>query len=94
MGILQDAAGHPLAQLYFQQSAGTQIVIAVAGFLAVTVFFNVLQQFLFRNPSDPPLVFHWFPLIGSTITYGIDPPKFFRDNRAKVGRQTIKLSPT
>ncbi|RFU75695.1 eburicol 14-alpha-demethylase [Trichoderma arundinaceum] len=85
MGILQQAAGHPAAQLFFEQGTGAQIVIGVAGFLAVVVFFNVLQQFLFKNPTDPPLVFHWFPLIGSTVTYGIDPPKFFRDNRAKYG---------
>ncbi|KAK4085384.1 uncharacterized protein Triagg1_374 [Trichoderma aggressivum f. europaeum] len=85
MGILQDALSHPTAQLYFEQSVGAQVAIGVAGFLAVVVFFNVVQQLLFKNPSDPPMVFHWFPFIGSTVIYGMDPPKFFRDNRAKYG---------
>lgn len=86
MGILQDAAGHPLAQLYLQQGIGAQIAIGVAGFVALSVFVNVMQQLLFRNPTDPPLVFHWLPFIGSTVIYGMDPPKFFRDNREKVGK--------
>lgn len=92
MGIIQDAAGHPLAQLYFQQGIGAQIVIGVAGFVALSVLINVVQQFLFRNPSDPPLVFHWFPFIGSTVIYGMDPPKFFRDNRAKVGKSIPNIA--
>ncbi|KAL2866788.1 cytochrome P450 [Aspergillus lucknowensis] len=58
------------------------------GLLALLVFavvVNVLQQILFKNPNEPPLVFHWFPFIGSTISYGIDPYKFFFDCRAKYG---------
>ncbi|KAL7789395.1 cytochrome P450 51B [Trichoderma ceciliae] len=85
MGILQEAAGHPAAQLLLDQGTGVQIAIGIVVFLAATVFFNVIQQLLFKNPSDPPMVFHWFPLIGSTIIYGMDPPKFFRENRAKHG---------
>ncbi|KAL7945949.1 cytochrome P450 51B [Trichoderma barbatum] len=85
MGVLQDALSHPTAQLYFEQGIGAQVAIGVAGFLAIAVFFNVVQQLLFVNPSDPPMVFHWFPFIGSTVIYGMDPPKFFRDNRAKYG---------
>lgn len=90
MGIIQDAAGHPLAQLYFQQGIGAQIAIGVVGVVALSVFVNVMQQLLFRNPTDPPLVFHWFPFIGSTVIYGMDPPKFFRDNREKVGKSDIR----
>jgi hypothetical protein len=44
----------------------------------------VLNQILFKNPLEPPVVFHWVPVIGSTITYGIDPYKFFFECRAKV----------
>jgi sterol 14-demethylase len=32
------------------------------------------------------VVFHWVPIIGSTITYGIDPYRFFFENKAKVSR--------
>ncbi|KAL7820027.1 cytochrome P450 51B [Trichoderma gracile] len=85
MGVLQDAANHRVAQLYFQQGIGAQIAIGAAGFVALAVIINVLQQLLFKNPNEPPMVFHWFPFIGSTVIYGMDPPKFFRDNRAKYG---------
>ncbi|EGR51226.1 lanosterol 14-alpha demethylase [Trichoderma reesei QM6a] len=85
MGVLQDAANHRVAQLYFQQGIGAQIAIGAAGFIALAVLINVLQQLLFKNPNEPPMVFHWFPFIGSTVIYGMDPPKFFRDNRAKYG---------
>ena len=30
------------------------------------------------------MVFHWLPVIGSTVIYGIDPFKFFFDCQAKV----------
>ncbi|KAL2834518.1 cytochrome P450 [Aspergillus cavernicola] len=54
-------------------------------FLVVAVIVNVLRQILFKNPNEPPVVFHWFPLVGSTISYGIDPYRFFFDCRAKYG---------
>jgi sterol 14-demethylase len=37
-----------------------------------------------KKHSAPPTVFHLFPIIGSAVTYGIDPYKFFFDNREKV----------
>ena len=46
---------------------------------------NVLRQLLFKNKNEPPLVFHWVPIIGSTISYGIDPFKFFFACREKYG---------
>jgi hypothetical protein len=55
-----------------------------AAFLTVVVALNVLQQLLWKNPTDPPLVFHWFPIIGSTITYGMQPVNFFFENQKKV----------
>ncbi|BCR95244.1 cytochrome P450 [Aspergillus luchuensis] len=59
--------------------------IGLSSLLAVSVILNVLRQLLFKNPNEPPLVFHWFPFIGSTISYGMDPYKFFFDCRAKYG---------
>ena len=62
-------------------------VLGAIGFLAllsVSVVFNVLRQVLFKNPHEPPVVFYWFPFVGSTISYGMDPYKFFFDCRAKV----------
>lgn len=83
MGLLQDVAG-PLSARFAQLGLASQIGVSIAAFLFVVVFFNVLSQIVKRNPNEPPLVFHWFPIIGSTITYGMDPPRFFKDNRAKV----------
>jgi len=84
MGFLHDFAG-PLSHQFSQLGLASQIGVAIGSFLVVTVVLNVLQQILFKNPNEPPVVFHWFPLIGSTITYGMDPPRFFDENRKKVG---------
>lgn len=83
MGILEAIAG-PLAQEISQRSTGTVVAAAVAAFIVLSVVLNVLNQILFANPNEPPVVFHWFPIIGSTITYGMDPYRFFFDCRAKV----------
>ena len=60
-------------------------VYGVLGLLAA-VLLNVTHQLLFRrwNKSEPPLVFHWIPFLGSTISYGMDPYKFFFSSREKV----------
>ncbi|KAG6005396.1 lanosterol 14-alpha-demethylase [Claviceps maximensis] len=85
MGVLQQVAAHPLMQQYQALGMGYQIVIALVAFIAASVILNVANQILFRNPNEPPVVFHWFPFIGSTVTYGMDPPTFFKENRAKFG---------
>jgi len=83
MGFLQEVAG-PLSQQFSQLGLGSQIGVVVGSIVFVSVFVNVMRQVLFKNPNEPPMVFHWFPLIGSTITYGMDPPRFFAENRKKV----------
>jgi hypothetical protein len=83
MGLLGNVAD----LLGFQLSAKSLALTSVLGFAAfivLAIVVNVLQQLLFRNPTEPPMVFHWVPLIGSTIAYGIDPYKFFFKCRAKV----------
>ncbi|KAF8754120.1 cytochrome P450 [Rhizoctonia solani] len=43
----------------------------------VAIALNVAWQLLIpRDPSLPPLVFHWVPIIGSAIAYGDDPLAF------------------
>lgn len=73
-----------LSQQISQRGFGIIIATSFGCLLVLTVVLNVLSQLLFRNPYEPPVVFHWFPVIGSTITYGTDPYKFFFDCRAKV----------
>ena len=67
-------------------TASMPLVLATvaAVLLLVTVAVNVLRQLFFKDPNEPPVVFHWLPFIGSTIPYGIDPFKFFFDCRKKV----------
>ncbi|GAB0136073.1 lanosterol 14-alpha-demethylase [Epichloe bromicola] len=85
MGVLQQVASHPLAQQYQTLGLGSQMAMAIVAFIFLSVALNVANQLLFKNPNEPPMVFHWFPFIGSTVTYGMDPPKFFQENRAKFG---------
>lgn len=66
-------------------SPGLSTVVAVfTASITVIIVSSVLRQILFKNPSKPPVVFHWIPFIGSTVTYGIDPYKFYFDCQAKV----------
>ena len=60
----------------------------LSGSLAVGVAYiiaNIIRQLLFPNIKEPPVVFHWFPWLGSAITYGKDPYKFLFAARAKYG---------
>lgn len=68
------------------ESVWTLALVGALSFISLSVVVNVLRQLLFKSPHEPPMVFHWFPFVGSTISYGIDPYKFFFDARAKVCR--------
>jgi hypothetical protein len=75
--------------LEYVSEASASSLFAIAGlgfaaFLSIAVILNVLKQLLFKNPNEPPLVFHWFPFVGNTVTYGIHPYKFFFACREKV----------
>ncbi|KAK9331480.1 cytochrome P450 [Lipomyces starkeyi] len=64
---------------------GHLVLAGMATFVVVAIVVNVLSQILFRDPNRPPVVFHWIPFFGSAISYGMDPYKFFDDNRKKFG---------
>ncbi|KAF7327900.1 Lanosterol 14-alpha-demethylase [Mycena kentingensis (nom. inval.)] len=70
----------------------------------LAIVFNALWQVLVpRKTSDPPLVFHWIPIVGSAIWYGNDPIDFFTACQEKYGnvftfillgrKVTVALSP-
>ncbi|KAG0651148.1 Sterol 14-alpha demethylase [Hyphodiscus hymeniophilus] len=84
MGLME-AITDRLAEQVSQRGIGIVVAAGFAAFLTLAVVLNVLNQILFKNPNEPPVVFHWFPILGSTITYGMDPYKFFFANRAKYG---------
>ena len=83
MGLLAVVAGFLNGQAP-SRSIGPIVAAAFISFCVLAVIFNVLGQLLFRNPHEPPLVFHWVPFFGNTIVYGIDPYKFFFGCRQKV----------
>jgi len=83
MGLLS-AVVVPLSEQLSIRSLGVVIAAGLFSFCVLAVVLNVLNQLLFKNPNEPPVVFHWFPVFGSTIVYGIDPYKFFFDCREKV----------
>lgn len=83
MGLLADSISR-ICEACSTQSVSALVLLALGSLIALSVIVNVLKQILFKNPNEPPVVFHWFPIIGSTVTYGIDPYKFFFSCREKV----------
>ncbi|KZF26892.1 cytochrome P450 [Xylona heveae TC161] len=84
MGVFAGIAG-PLANHLAQASTPVLVAAGASAFIVLSIVLNVLNQLLFKDPNTPPLVFHWIPFIGSTVTYGMEPIKFFQSNRAKYG---------
>lgn len=91
MGVVGQLAEHPVAQSFFELGLASRIGVLVAAFLGISIALNVAHQILFKNPNEPPVVFHWLPIIGSTITYGMDPPRFFQENRDKVSSASFLI---
>lgn len=83
MGLVS-AVFVPLSEQLSTKSFGVVVAAGLFSFGVLAVVLNVLNQLLFKNPNEPPVVFHWFPVFGSTIVYGIDPYKFFFKCRQKV----------
>ena len=83
-----------MAEAFARLGLASQIGVAIGGFLFLSIFLNVLKQVLIKNPNEPPLVFHWFPFVGSTITYGMDPPRFFKENKEKVSTTSHSKPPS
>ncbi|ESK93985.1 lanosterol 14-alpha-demethylase [Moniliophthora roreri MCA 2997] len=62
------------------------LLLAAINLPALAIVLNVLRQVLIpRNKSEPPVVFHWLPIIGSAVSYGNDPVNFFFKCREKYG---------
>jgi hypothetical protein len=58
-----------------------------------SIIAHVLGQLLFKNKDQPPVVFSWFPLIGSTLEYGTDPYRFLFKYREKVFLSLPRFQP-
>lgn len=83
MGLLT-LVTHYLRALFADSSILVLVFASCSAVFLLAILVNVLQQLLITNPNEPPVVFHWIPFIGSTITYGIDPFKFFFRAKEKV----------
>lgn len=84
MGVFEEVAG-PVARQLSRLSIVSQVGVITGSLLTLAIFIHIAKQILFKKPHEPPMVFSWFPVVGSTITYGMDPPRFFAENRAKYG---------
>ncbi|KAJ9611188.1 Sterol 14-alpha demethylase cyp51c [Cladophialophora chaetospira] len=62
-----------------------KVLATVAVIILVSIVTNLLKQLFYRDPYKPPVVWHWVPLIGSTVDYGQDPYSFFFRCREKYG---------
>ncbi|KAK7018542.1 lanosterol 14-alpha-demethylase [Favolaschia claudopus] len=100
---LSDVWSGYLAQAQ-QVPSSRWMILALVNTPILAVFFNVLwQKIAPRKASDPPLVFHWLPIIGSAIWYGNDPINFFQTCQERYGnvftfillgrKVTVALSP-
>lgn len=61
------------------------VSLGVSTFIVAAVVVNILKQIFLKNPHEPPVVFHLIPFLGSTVTYGIDPYRFFFDCKERYG---------
>ncbi|KAI2624307.1 eburicol 14a-demethylase [Hypoxylon sp. NC1633] len=84
MDILRNLEG-TLSQQYSQLGIMSQFILAANLTILIFVLFNIIRQLLAKNTNEPPVVFHWLPFLGSTIIYGMNPPQFLKENRAKYG---------
>ena len=83
--VLSNTTGIPLF---------AQILIVPVAFIALSILRHSVQQLVFPNKDEPPLVFSWLPLIGSTIEYGTDPFKFFFKYQKKVSAASFIMTNT
>ncbi|PWN51857.1 cytochrome P450 [Violaceomyces palustris] len=68
------------------QSPAVQAVAIAVVLPVLAILVNVASQLLLpKDPSLPPVVFHYVPIIGSAVSYGMDPYRFFFENRQRYG---------
>ncbi|KAJ7717671.1 cytochrome P450 [Mycena metata] len=80
-----DAPIDVLARHLTKATLTTWLILIVNALLVVILLNALRQKILPRNASHPPIVFHWFPIIGSAIWYGNDPIAFFQTCQERYG---------
>lgn len=64
---------------------GTVFKAGLVGLVAYYILHLLSFTPFLRNKNDPPLVFHWVPIIGSAISYGLQPYAFFEHCQKEYG---------
>ncbi|KAF5382080.1 hypothetical protein D9615_004422 [Tricholomella constricta] len=74
------------AQAYIPQSNSRFALLLLVNVPVIAIVLNALWQVIIpRKANEPPVIFHWIPIIGSAISYGNDPLNFFFACREKYG---------
>ncbi|TFK33208.1 lanosterol 14-alpha-demethylase [Crucibulum laeve] len=92
------------AQEHWLPENSRTLLILLINAPVLAILLNALRQVIMpRDPSLPPEVFHWLPIIGSAVQYGNDPLNFFFKCQEKYGdvftfilfgrRVTVALGP-
>jgi len=84
MGLVSIIA-EPVQRLVESLPTWQLVLLGLLSFITIATVLNVFKQIFLKNPNEPPVVFHLIPFLGSTITYGIDPFKFFFRCKEKYG---------
>lgn len=84
MGLLATITA-PVEQLLYTLPVWQLVLLGFSTFLTLAIVANVIRQWLFYDRTAPPEVFALLPGLGSTVTYGIDPFKFFFACQEKYG---------
>lgn len=86
MGLLETTLAN-LSHHTSSQPLWLLILVGGSALFTAAVLLNVAGQLLKRRRgggTEPPVVFHWVPFLGSTIAYGMDPYDFFFKARKEV----------
>ena len=60
------------------------VLVLTVGTIVLSIVLNVLYQVCVpQSKSLPPRVFHWVPVVGSAVSYGMNPYRFFFECREK-----------
>lgn len=84
MGLFTTLA-EPLERLAASLPLWQLVLLGLTAFITTAITLNTVRQLFFYDRNAPPEVFHVVPILGSAVTYGIDPFKFFFSCYEKYG---------
>ncbi|KAJ1917453.1 Lanosterol 14-alpha-demethylase [Mycoemilia scoparia] len=70
---------------FYGESPSLCILTTVLGFVVTALIWAQIEQALFDDPTQPPVVRYYVPFIGSMVEFGMDPIGFMRKHREQHG---------